>query len=153
MITKLKNHNLILERLWIKRHDVILNMINDFFTFWSDHCGHFGVYFHKNKNEMNVDFNAQTSVKSQTNFEKISSISSSINIIKRKLLLLLSIDDDRKNEKEMKNSSKVKKKIIRTSKDSRSKDCLASFNITFFDVVVYNLLSKQKNIKLFVVFF
>ena len=59
----------------------------------------------------------------------------------------------------------MKKKIIwiskvkqskRASKDAsskvfRSKDCLASSNMTFVDVVVYNLLSKQKNVKFFVI--
>ena len=88
----------------MKRHDVILNIINDFFTFSFNHCDYFDVYFHENKNEINVDFNAltvrhQTSVKSQTNFEKISSISSSINIMKRKIFSSSSINDKKKKWK------------------------------------------------------
>ena len=126
---------------------------------------------------MNVDFNMQTSVKSQTNFEKINSISSSISIMKRKTSSSSNIENEKKEE--MKNSSKkkkkkkkeMKKKMIRisrikqskrasknvrsknvSSKVFRSKDCFALFDITFVDVVVYNLLSKQKNVKLFVIF-
>ena len=38
------------------------------------------------------------------------------------------------------------------SKDASSKDCLASFDMIFVDVVVYNLFSKQKNVKFFVIF-
>ena len=173
LITKLRNHKLILKKFWMKRHDVILNMINDFFTFWFNHCNHSDVYIHEDKNEMNVDSNTltvrhQTSVKSQTSLEKTSSINSSINIMKRKTSSSSSIENE---EKEMKDSSKMKKEIKkemisiskikeskRASKDAsskvfRSKNCLASFDITFVDVVVYNLLSKQKNVKLFVIFF
>ena len=85
---------------------------------------------------MNVDFNMQTSVKSQTNFEKINSISSSISIMKRKTFSSSSIENEEKEE--MKNDSKkkkeMKKKVIRisrikqnkrTSKDARSKDVLS----------------------------
>ena len=114
---------------------------------------------------MNVDFNMQTSVKSQINFEKINSINSSISIMKRKTFSSSSIENE--EEKEMKNSSKEKKKMIRISKVKqskraskdvfskvfRSKDCLASFNMTLMSVVVYNLLSKQKDMKFFVIFF
>ena len=126
---------------------------------------------------MNVDSNMQTSVKSQTSLEKISSISSSINIMKRKTSSFSNIENEKKKEK--KNNSKkkkekkeMKKKVIRiskikqskrASKDTRSKnvsskvfrlkDCLASFDMIFVNVVVYNLFSKQKNVNLFVIFF
>ena len=171
LITKLRNHKLILKRLWMKRHDIILNMINDFFIFWFDHCDHFDVYIHENKNEMNVDSNTQTNVKSQTNFEKISFISLSISIRKRKTFSssFSSIENEKKEK--IKNSSKKKKKMKkkmiriskvkqnkRTSKNAsskvfRSKDCFASSDITFVDVVVYNLLSKQKKCETFRHFF
>ena len=110
---------------------------------------------------MNVDFNTltvrhQMSVKSQTSLEKISSISLSIDIMKRKTSSSLSIENEEKEEKEkMKNSSKVKKemkkKMIsiskvkknkRASKNARSKDYFASSNIIFVNAAVYNLLSK-----------
>ena len=125
---------------------------------------------------MNVDFNTltvrhQTNVKNQTNFEKINSISSSISIMKRKTTSSSSIENEKKEEKEkMKNSSKmkkemkkeVKKKMIsiskikkskRASRNARSKNCFASFDMIFVNVAVYNLLFKQKNVKLFVIFF
>ena len=76
----------------------------------------------------------------------------------------------KKNEKWF--EKKMKKKVIRISKIKQSKrisknarsknvlskvfrfkDCFASFDIIFVDVVVYNLFSKQKNVKFFVIFF
>ena len=57
----------------------------------------------------------------------------------------------KKMKKEMISTSKVKKSK-RTSKDARSKDCFASFNMIFVNAAVYNLLFKQKNVKLFVIF-
>ena len=97
----------------MKRHDVILNMINDFFIFWSDHCDYFDASIHENQNEINVDFNAlrvrhQTNVKSQINFEKTSSISSSINIIKRRTFSSSSIENEKKEK--IKNNSKIIRK-------------------------------------------
>ena len=56
---------------------------------------------------MNVDFNTQTNVKSQTNFEKINFISSSISIMKRKTFSFSNIEI--KKKKEMKNSLRKKK--------------------------------------------
>ena len=56
----------------------------------------------------------------------------------------------KKMKKEMISTSKVKKSK-RTSKDARSKDCLASSDMIFVDAAVYNLLFKQKNVKLFVI--
>ena len=65
----------------------------------------------------------------------------------------------------MKNSSKIKKEMKkeiistskvkknkRTSRNARSKDCFASFDMIFVNAVVYNLLFKQKNVKFFVIF-
>ena len=97
--------------------------------------------------------------------------------MKRKTFSSSSIENEKK--KEMKNDSKkkkekekeMKKKVIRISRIKqskrasknvrskdvfsrvfRSKDCLASFDMIFVDVVVYNLLSKQKDVKFFVIF-
>ena len=81
---------------------------------------------------MNVDSNMQTSVKSQINFEKINSINSSINIMKRKTFSFSSIENEEKEK--MKNDSKKKKemkkemirilriKSKRVSKNARSKN-------------------------------
>ena len=93
----------------MKRHDVILNMINDSFIFSSDYCDHSDVYIHKN-----VDFNTQTNVKSQINFKKINFISSSINIMKRKTFSFSSIENEEKEE--MKNDLREKKKKMKKMK-------------------------------------
>ena len=44
LITKLENYKLILKKSWMKTHEILLNMINDSFTFWSNHCDHFDVW-------------------------------------------------------------------------------------------------------------
>ena len=60
-----------------------------------------------------------------------------------------------KIKKNVVQNSKIKliKKIKRTQKNFRSKKCLTLSNIIFINVVAYNFLSKQKNVKLFVIFF
>ena len=60
---------------------------------------------------------------------------------------IISISKIKKNER----TSKDARSRNASSKVFRSKNCLASLDITFVDVVVYNLLSKQKNVKLFVI--
>ena len=42
LITKLGNHLMILDRLWMKKHMVIIDMIKDFLAFWPGHCIHIG---------------------------------------------------------------------------------------------------------------
>ena len=42
LITKLRNHFMILGRLWMKKHGVIIDMTNDFLAFWPGHCTHIG---------------------------------------------------------------------------------------------------------------
>ena len=91
--------------------------------------------------------------------------------MKRKTLSSLNIENEEKEK--MKNNSKMKKetkkeikkemkkeiisisrikKNKRASRNARSKDCFASSDMIFVNVVVYNLLSKQKNVKFFVIF-
>ena len=38
LITKLGNHSIILDQLWIKKHGVIIDMTNNSLTFWPGHC-------------------------------------------------------------------------------------------------------------------
>ena len=100
-------------------------------------------------------------VELKINFEKINSVNSSIIILKRTSSLFSSVKNKIKNENRFKNKknvvriSKIKlnKKIKRTSKNSRSKECLTSSNMIFVSVVAYNFLSKQKDVKLFVISF
>ena len=40
LITKLGQHQIILEKPWMKKHGVILDMRNDRLTFWPGHCQH-----------------------------------------------------------------------------------------------------------------
>ena len=40
LITKLDQHLIILEKLWIKKHGVILDMKNDQLIFWPGYCQH-----------------------------------------------------------------------------------------------------------------
>ena len=117
---------------------------------------------------------ARTSKREESNyirysFSQHSSINSSINFMKRKTSSSSNIENEEKEEKEkMKSSSKVKKEMKKkikkemiliskvkkskqASKNARSKNCLASFDMIFVNVVVYNLLFKQKNVKLFVI--
>ena len=90
LIIKLKNHKLILKRLWVKRHELILNMINDFLIFWFDHCDHFDVWRRKNLKSTYVDKNKnlktsssnEANVKISISFERISSVNQKRSIFK-----------------------------------------------------------------------
>ena len=42
LITKLRNHPMILGRPWMKKHGVIIDMTNDSLAFWPGHCTHIG---------------------------------------------------------------------------------------------------------------
>ena len=43
LIIKLRNYLIILGQPWIKKHKVIIDMINDFLAFWPSYCIHIGV--------------------------------------------------------------------------------------------------------------
>ena len=124
LIIKLKNHKLILKRFWMKRHELILNMINDFFTFWSDHCDHFEIWRRKNSYSTYVDkdknfetssFN-EASVKIEISFETISSADQKKDIFKRKTSSASSVENE--NEK-VKAISKIERKNKFISKVER----------------------------------
>ena len=146
----------------MKKHEIILNMINNLFTLWSNHCDHFDVWRqNKNENEKTSSMRHKTNVEFKINFEKINSTDLSIIILKRTSSSFSSV---KKKEEKKKIVSKIEKNVVRilkiksnkkikrTSKNSRSKECLTSSNIIFVSVVAYNFLSKQKNVKLFVIF-
>ena len=42
LITKLRNHPMILSQPWMKKHRVIIDMANDSLAFWPGHCTHIG---------------------------------------------------------------------------------------------------------------
>ena len=104
----------------------------------------------------------KTDVELKINFEKINFANSSIITLQRTSSSFSSVKNGKKKikiaskrKKDVIRISKIKsnKKIKRTSKDSRSKECLTSSNMTFVNVVAYNFFSKQKNVKLFVISF
>ena len=103
LIIKLKNHKLILKKSWMKRHELILNMINNSFTFWFDYCDHFDVWRKKNskstcvdkdKNLKTLSFN-EASVKIKTNFETINFADQKKNIFKRKAASFSNIENEK----------------------------------------------------------
>ena len=44
LLTKLGNLLIIYGRLWIKKHKVIIDMINNFLVFWPAYCTHIRVF-------------------------------------------------------------------------------------------------------------
>ena len=169
LITKLGNHKLILGRPWMKRHGLILDMANDSFTFWPDHCDHPGAWRQKNRNSTNVvrDKNAaappmrhKVGAKVETSPEKTSSAGPSIDILKRKTTSPPSVEDEEKEvkatprvEKDVVRTPRVQstKKVKRTPRDSRPRECLAPPDMAFVGAAAYNFLSKQKDVELFAI--
>ena len=106
----------------------------------------------------------ETSVKLETSFETINSADQKRNIFKRKTSSASSVKDKEikaisKIERKNKSVSKVKrivntkKKVKLMSRHFRSRDRFEISDMTFVDVVIYDLFSKHKNVKLFVIFF
>ena len=161
----------------MKKHEIILNMINDFFIFWSNHCDHSNVWrliekksaFRVAENSKTSSMRQQMSVEIKVKFEEISSVRLSITIFKRNSSLSSNVKNEIETisliERKIARAFKIKRisKIKQTTNNFRSKDfvksfawskeCFASFDMTFIENVVYNLLSKQKNVELFVIFF
>ena len=44
LITKLENHLMMLGRLWMKKHEIIIDMTNDSLAFWPGHCTPIGAF-------------------------------------------------------------------------------------------------------------
>ena len=96
----------------MKKHELLLNMINDFLLFWFDYCDYFDVW-RQNKNE-NVKISSmryKTNVKIKINFEKNNFADLSI-IFKTNNIIIFK----REKGNQMKIASKVKKSIIRIFK-------------------------------------
>ena len=140
-------------------------MINISLTFRLNHCDHFDVKRqNKNENEKTSSMRYKIDVKLKINFEKTNSVDSSIIILKQTLSSFSSMKNE-KWKKKLKVALKIEKNVVRISKiksikknkqtqrNSRSKECLTSSNMTFVNVVAYDFLSGQKSVKLFVISF
>ena len=92
------------------------------------------------------------SVRIKAKLERTNSAKSSITILKRKTSLSLSVKDEIETVSLIKRISKNSRSKNLVKSFVQSKECLASLDVTFIKNVVYNLLSKQKNVKLFVIF-
>jgi hypothetical protein len=187
MITKLDQHSIILEKSWIKKHDVSYHDHNDSISLYFEHCSHFEAFDHSYFTRLN-----QTKKKdsfSKRIFSDQSEIieNKEIKIFfektnNSKIILKRSIEFDerlnerskRLNERRRTNESwrkKLKKIEISSSKILRKESKMNSFydeisskfhekstnkkdiiEIHSIAVVSFNNLSRQKDVKIFVVF-
>jgi hypothetical protein len=53
MITKLDQHSIILNKLWMKKHDFSYHDHNDSISFYLDHCSHLEAFNHSYSNRSN----------------------------------------------------------------------------------------------------
>jgi hypothetical protein len=53
MITKLDQHSIILNKLWMKKHDVNYHDHDDSISFYLDHCNHLEAFNHSYSNKSN----------------------------------------------------------------------------------------------------
>ena len=98
----------------------------------------------------------EASVKIEISLETISSADQKRNIFKEKTSSASSVENENEKVKAISKIERIiniKKKVKLISRQFRSRNCLEVSDMIFVDVVVYNLLSKQKNVKLFVIFF
>jgi hypothetical protein len=53
MIIKLDQHSIILNKFWMKKHDVSYHDHDDSISFYFDHCSHFEAFNHSYSNKSN----------------------------------------------------------------------------------------------------
>ncbi len=187
MIIKLDQHSIILEKFWMKKHDVNYHDHDDSISFHFDHCNHFEVLKRSfsNQSTKKKNFFSKRIFSDQSKlienkeikifFEKINN--SSKTILKRTTSIEFNKRLNERSERLIKrrmNESwrkKLKKIEISSSRILRKKSKMNFFydeisskfhekstdeesiiEIYSIAIVSFNILSRQKNVKIFVVF-
>ncbi len=186
MITKLDQHFIILEKSWMKKHEISYHEHNDFISFHSDHCSHLDVSEHLYSNQSQTKkkdffqkriFFDQSKMKIENKEIKIflEKTNNSKMILKRSVNLNERLIERSKRliERRMNESWKKKLKKIEISssrilrKESKmnlfydeisskfhekSTDEKSIIEIHSIAVASFNILSRQKDVKISAVF-
>ncbi len=192
MIIKLDQHSIILNKLWMKKHDVSYHDHDDSISFYLDHCNHLETFNHSYSNKSNSNqtkkkdflskriffdqsetrienkeikiFSKKINNSSKTILKKAASIESSKRLNERseKLIERRMNESWRKKLKKIKiSSSRILKKEskmnlfydeISSKFHEKSTDEESIIEIHSIAVVSFNTLSRQKDVKIFVVF-
>ncbi len=185
MIIKLDQHSIILEKFWMKKHDLSYHEHDDLISFHSNHCNHLNVSerFYSNQSQIKKkDFFSKEIFSDQSEiienkeikifFEKINNskmiLNKSVNFNKKLIERFKRLNERRMNKSWKK---KLKKIEISSSRILRKESKMNSFydeisskfyeestdeesiiEIHSITIASFNILSRQKDVKIFAVF-
>ncbi len=190
MIIKLDQHSIILDKFWMKKHDVSYHNHDDSISFYSDHCSHLEAFNHSYSNRSNrIQTKKKDSFSKEIFFDQSEIIenkeikfffektNNSKMILKRTTSIesskRLNERSERLIERRMNESWRKKLKKIETSSsrilrkeskvnffydeissklDEESSDEESAIEIHSIAVASFNILSRQKDVKIFAVF-
>jgi hypothetical protein len=188
MITKLDQHSIILEKSWMKKHDVSYHEHDDSISFYLDHCSHLEASNHSYSNRSNhVQTKKKDSFSKEIFFDQseiiddkeikifLEKINNSKTILKRSIESSKRLIESQKIliERRMNESWRKKLKKIETSssrilrKESKMNLFYDEISLKFHEkstneentikihsitIASFNILFRQKNVKIFVVF-
>ena len=139
LITNLGQHLVILDKLWMKKHGVILDIRNDQLTFWPSHCQHvttkaYAAELHAAephdtpiKTILKQPANAQ--LKPLPHF-----FSSTLRVSKVPSNVLKAVIPQQKIPKSVKPKKKKKSRRKKTNKETNKKPSVDQFNQQLFDL-------------------
>ncbi len=188
MIIKLDQHSIILEKSWMKKHDVSYHEHDDSISFYFDYCSHLEAFNHSYSNRSNhVQTKKKNSFSKEIFFDQseiiddkeikifLEKINNSKTILKRTIESSKKLIESQKKliERRMNESwrKKLKKIEISSSRILRKESKMNFFydeisskfhekltdeesiiEIHSIAVASFNILSRQKDVKIFVVF-
>jgi hypothetical protein len=164
LIIKLRQQTLILDKSWMRKHDVSYHEKTNIIEFYSEFCTH-AKRIKTTDKEKNISFEKKSFLNQSDHFKFDESIKNSRKFIKIiKILFWKEICSDqsainfsRKDKKStksveiIKNSKTIKDSefIKIESEISNSKEKLSEVNIAMIEASAFNMMSKRKNVNLF----
>jgi hypothetical protein len=174
LITKLRQQTLILEKSWMRKHEVSYHEKTNIIEFFSEFCIHSKEIKTKTTSSSNKKKNFSFEKKSFLNQSNHSKFDDSIKNSRKSLTIVIkvlfrkelnsdqsSISLSRKNKNSSKSINKIEdQETIRDFKfnlnelkifNSKEKKSLSEMNIAMIEAFAFNMMNKRKNVNLFFV--
>jgi hypothetical protein len=165
LIIKLKQQTLILDKSWMRKHDVSYHEKTDIIEFYSEFCTH-SKRIETTDKEKNIHFRKESFLNQSDYFKFDDSIKNSrkSSMIVIKILFRKKVNSDqsaislfRKDKKSTESDNRIEnQKTIRDFrlnlnelKTFNSKEKLSEVNIAMIETSAFNMMSKRKNVSLF----
>lgn len=161
LVTTLGQHLLILEKLWIRKHRVILDMSCNKLAFWSEHCQHLGALLAlpaKVNTELHTT-NSTTSTAAPAEPQKVRTTSKKVELVKIPQpiagIQLVYRDVSKLAVSKRKKYVIPAKRILKPATVSKSKAKLVDktklIDLAFIGGALFMYLVKQKDVEIFAI--